>query len=86
MRRPLPTRTVLRYVLDEPATVTAVVTRAGRPVGTLTRRSATGPGRLTFRGHIGRRALAPGRYTMAVRATDAAGNRSATRTVRFRIG
>jgi hypothetical protein len=38
-----------------------------------------------FSGRIGRRALAPGAYRALVRATDAAGNRSAAATVRFTV-
>jgi hypothetical protein len=38
-----------------------------------------------FSGRIGRRALRPGRYRLAVRAVDAAGNRSAARSAAFRI-
>jgi hypothetical protein len=38
-----------------------------------------------FSGRIGRRALAPGAYRAIVRATDAAGNRSAAATVRFTV-
>ncbi|HVE69534.1 MAG TPA: S8 family serine peptidase [Solirubrobacteraceae bacterium] len=39
----------------------------------------------TFSGRIGGRALAPGTYLLELRATDAAGNRSAPRRTRFRI-
>jgi hypothetical protein len=53
---------------------------------TLTRRVAA-PGRVTivFNGHIGTRRLSPGRYRFVVTATDAAGNRSAARTVAFTV-
>jgi len=38
-----------------------------------------------FSGRIGTRALRRGRYKLRLVATDAAGNRSAPRTVAFRI-
>ncbi|HEX8207958.1 MAG TPA: hypothetical protein VF587_17975 [Solirubrobacteraceae bacterium] len=56
--------------------------RAGR---TIRRTSPVGRSTLRFTGRIGRRALRRGRYRMAVRAADAAGNRSSARRVRFRI-
>jgi len=37
------------------------------------------------RGRIGAKALRPGRYRAVITAVDAAGNRSAPKTVRFRI-
>lgn len=52
------------------------LTRSGRPAGMQS---------LAWSGRIGRKALRPRRYTLSVRATDAAGNRSAARTLRFRI-
>ena len=39
----------------------------------------------TFSGRIGKRRLAPGRYRFVVTAIDAAGNRSAPRTISFTI-
>jgi hypothetical protein len=54
-------------------------------VGTLLRSSLAGPNRLVFTGRIGRRALPPGSYRLLLRATDSAGNRSATKSVTFRI-
>jgi hypothetical protein len=50
-------------------------------------RNAAKPGvvRLAFRGRIGTRAAVPGRYRFVVTAIDAAGNRSASRTVSFTI-
>jgi hypothetical protein len=38
-----------------------------------------------FSGKIGRRALKPGRYRATLTATDAAGNVSAPRRLRFRV-
>jgi hypothetical protein len=85
-----PRGTSFRYSLSEPARVTVTIQRrvAGgrrRTVGTLRRSGAAGPNRLRFSGRVGRRALRPGRYQALIRATDAAGNRSARSSVRFRI-
>jgi hypothetical protein len=81
--------TRVRYSLSEPAAVTLRVQRlAGRrarTVGTLRRSGLAGANRVRFSGRIGRRRLAPGRYRLTVRATDAAGNRSAARSRTFRI-
>ena len=46
---------------------------------------AAGANRIAFSGQIGRRALKRGRYRARLVATDAAGNRSSARTVRFRV-
>jgi hypothetical protein len=53
--------------------------------GTLRRRTAAGRNSLRFSGRIGRRALPRGTYQMVIVATDAAGNRSAPRTLRFTV-
>ena len=72
-----------------PAAVTLRVERLvkgkRRAVGTLRRTATTGANRVRFSGRIGRKALPGGRYRLTVRATDAAGNRSAPRTASFRI-
>jgi hypothetical protein len=85
-----PRGTSFRYSLSEPARVSLTIQRrvAGgrrRTVGTLRRSGAAGPNRLRFSGRIGRRALRPGHYQALIRATDAAGNRSARGSVRFRL-
>lgn len=54
-------------------------------VRTLTRRLKAGSTRIAFSGRIATRRLAPGRYRFVLRATDAAGNRSAARTVTFTV-
>ena len=54
-------------------------------VGTLRRTGAKGANSIRFTGRIGKRALRPGRYRAVIAATDAAGNRSALRTARFRM-
>ena len=54
--------------------------------GSFTRRLAAGSSTTAFSGRLkGKKAYAPGRYSLELRATDAAGNRSATRTLAFRI-
>jgi hypothetical protein len=54
-------------------------------VGVLRHRGRAGTNRYRFDGRIGRRALAPGAYRLRVVASDAAGNRSRPRSVRFVI-
>lgn len=57
-----------------------------RPAGSLTWRSEpAGKVSLPFTGRVGHAALAPGRYRLMLTATDAAGNKSITRTARFTI-
>jgi Tol biopolymer transport system component len=53
--------------------------------GTLKRSGKAGVNSVAFSGRIGKRKLAKGRYRVVVRATDAAGNRSAKKTAAFRI-
>ena len=53
--------------------------------GTLTRSVLAGAGRVTFTGRVGRKALKRGKHRFALVAVDAAGNRSATRKVKFTI-
>jgi hypothetical protein len=96
-RTPVATRsargTRLRYTLSEPARVTVAlkraVKRAGhiryRSVGSLRRSGARGANAIRFSGRLGRRALRPGLYRAVIRATDAAGNRSAAKSIRLRI-
>jgi hypothetical protein len=57
-----------------------------KAAGILTRRlKSAGAKRLAFSGRVGKRALKPGRYRMAITATDAAGNRSRTRVLKLTI-
>jgi hypothetical protein len=78
--------TVVRFRLDSVATVRLrVLTVKGRRVGTLVRAGRSGPNRLRFKGRVGRRLLRPGRYVVRAQATNAAGLRSARRSVKFRI-
>lgn len=82
------------FRLSERATVRIVIARAVKRrgktryavKGTLLRRGlAAGKHSIGFRGRLGGKALAAGRYRATVTATDAAGNRSAPRRVGFRI-
>jgi hypothetical protein len=84
--------TRFRFRLSEPARVALKIQRAltgrrsrYRTVGALSRSAMSGPNVVRFSGRLGRRALRPGRYRVRITATDAAGNRSAPRTARFRI-
>jgi len=86
----VPIGTIFRYTLSESATVKITIQRrhAGRwrrGGRALTRAAKPGRNRLRFSGRIGRRALRAGVYRARFAATDAAGNRSGTATVRFRI-
>ena len=54
-------------------------------VGTLTRRVPAGRSRVTFSGRLGRRALHRGSHRAGLVATDAAGNRSRVKRVKFRV-
>jgi Ca2+-binding RTX toxin-like protein len=82
-----PVGTVLRYRLSEAATVTVDVlpAKGTKFLTRLTRRARAGARSLAFSGRVKRRTLRPGSYRLVVRATDAAGNRSAARTVRFKV-
>ena len=82
----------VRYTLNEAAGVTLRIQRAlaGSPtryrtIGTLTRNGTTGVNATRFTGMLRKRAARPGRYRMRLRATDAAGNRSAPHTARYRV-
>jgi 6-phosphogluconolactonase (cycloisomerase 2 family) len=66
-------RAAVRFRLSEPATVTVKIGRR-----TITRVAKAGPNRLRVK-------LRAGRYRARLTAVDAAGNRSATTTARFRM-
>jgi hypothetical protein len=59
-------------------------TRFSRGV-TLTRHAAASLNALRFTGRVKKKALKPGRYRASLTETDAAGNRSRTRHLSFRI-
>lgn len=84
--RPRPGRVRARRCVV-PARASRVARRCTRYVGlgALRRRVAAGSRVVRFTGRLGRRALRPGRYRLTVTLTDAAGSRSAPRSVAFRI-
>jgi hypothetical protein len=82
--------TQVRYKLSEAATAHFRVQRLknGRYVslrGGFTHASKAGANRFKFTGRLRGRKLRPGRYRLVEVAVDAAGNKSATERVRFRI-
>jgi hypothetical protein len=79
--------TSFNYVLSEPAKVVLQIKRVGakRAIGKLTRSAKSGRNTVKFSGRIGSRPLKPGRYRAVITATDAAGNHSAAKRVRFRV-
>jgi hypothetical protein len=86
-KKAAPVGTVLRYRLSKAARVSFDVlpAKGTRFLTRLTRRAKAGARSLAFSGRVKGRTLRPGSYRMVVRATDAAGNRSAARTVRFKV-
>jgi hypothetical protein len=56
-----------------------------RHIGTLRRAARQGANSTPFSGRLGRKALRRGRYEATIGATDAAGNKSRSRSVRFAI-
>lgn len=84
--------TRFRWALSEKARVVVKIQRAPRvrrgryrTLGALKATGVTGANRLRFSGRIHRRALRPGRYRAVIRAVDAAGNRSTSKTTTFRV-
>jgi hypothetical protein len=78
--------TFFRFVLSEPADVRIRIRRRGRTLRTITRRGrSAGANSIRFDGRARGRALRPGRYTAVLAATDAAGNVSRPRALRFRV-
>jgi len=85
-------RTRFRYTLSERARVSLKIQRRlhgrqarYRTVARLSRSGTAGRNLTRFSGRIAKRALRPGRYRVRITAIDAAGNRSAPRSARFRI-
>ena len=66
-------------------TVDVLPAKGTKFLARLTRRARAGARSLAFSGRVKGRTLKPGSYRMLVRATDAVGNRSAARTVRFKV-
>jgi hypothetical protein len=83
------TRKGVRYSLSETARIGLTIKRADgrryRTVARLARNGAAGRNALRFSRRLSRRTLRPGRYRAVIRATDAAGNRSAARTIKLSI-
>jgi hypothetical protein len=87
--RPIRRNSAFRYELSEAATVTFTVKRKGRhrygTVGRFTQSGAAGANERRFRARIRGRRLRPGTFRALLRATDAAGNRSALKSIGFRV-
>jgi hypothetical protein len=84
--RPHRGATKFRFRLSEPADVRIVVKRRGRRVGTLRRSGRpAGSNAIAFSGRFRGRGLKPGRYIAVLTATDAAGNKSRARSIRFTV-
>ena len=81
----------LRYALSERGALSIAIERAGARgrykalPGTLRRATTAGAHRLSFRARLRGRPLRAGRYRLVLRATDAAGNRSAARRLIFTV-
>jgi Tol biopolymer transport system component len=76
--------TAFLFRLSEDAR-TAIRISRGRRTTTLVRRGKAGANRLAYTGRTRGRVLRPGRYRATVRATDAAGNRSARKRITFTV-
>jgi hypothetical protein len=86
----LATGATLRYALSERGALSIAIERAGRAGATsaaraLRRATTAGAHRLTFRARLRGRPLRAGRYRLVLRATDAAGNRSAAPRLIFTV-
>lgn len=81
----------LRFKLSEPATLTLTVKRRAAhvsrltKVATLRRAEAVGSGGIAIRRKLAGVKLRPASYAAIVTAVDAAGNRSRSYTVKFRV-
>ena len=85
-----PKGTKVHYTLSEAATVTFTVEKSGKRRraavgGSFTATGVLGPNSFKFRGRVGGKRLAPGRYTLAATAADVAGNVSSPQSAGFRI-
>jgi hypothetical protein len=84
--RPHRGATKFRFTLSEPADVRIRFKRRGRSVGALKRRHLeAGANAITFSGRLRGHRLRAGRYVAVLTATDAAGNRSRARSIRFTV-
>jgi len=83
-----PVGTTFSFTLDQPATVALRFSGKGRRArgGTLTLRGHQGTNTVAFAGRVARRrTLRPGRWTVRITATNAAGQRTTARPLGFRI-
>jgi hypothetical protein len=87
--RPIRRTSSFSYVLSEAATVKFTIRRKGkqryRSVGAFVESAAAGANQRRFRARIRNRRLRPGTFKAVLRATDAAGNRSRSRSIDFRV-
>jgi calcineurin-like phosphoesterase family protein len=87
--RPIRRTSAFRYELSEPAKVKFTIKRKAkgryRSVGEFAQLGAAGANKRLFRAKIRARRLRPGTFEARLRAIDAAGNRSAPRTIGFRV-
>jgi hypothetical protein len=87
-RAKTPTGTTFSFSLNEAATVAFSFTEraGGRKAGTITFGGHSGTNKVAFQGHISAtKRLKPGRYTLAITATNSAGVRSAPKSLSFTI-
>lgn len=76
------------YVVSEAGTARFTIRRLGSRVklpGSFRHGAVRGRNELRFTGHLGVRALAPGRYILVVRVVDLTRDRSRAKRTRFRI-
>ena len=87
--RPVRRKSMFRYRLSEAATVTFTIKRKGksryRTVGRFTQSGAAGANERRFRARIRSKRLRQGTFKTLLRASDAAGNRSARKGIAFRV-
>jgi hypothetical protein len=78
------------FTLSEKAAVIVTIqrrrgNRTFAAIGSFKKAAVAGANRKRFGGKLAKRKLKPGRYRVRARATDAAGNRSKTRSASFRV-
>jgi hypothetical protein len=86
-RAKAPGGTMLRFSSSEAGTLSIAIAKAkgAKPIATLTRSIAAGPGKVPLSGRIGKKPLRPGRYRLTLSAKDAAGNASTPVALPFTI-
>jgi Calcineurin-like phosphoesterase len=87
--RPITRKSAFRYELSEAATIKFTIKRKGksryRSVGQFSQSAAAGANERRFRAKIRARHLRPGTFKAVLMASDAAGNRSASKSIGFRV-